>query len=67
MINEQIVKMPPRSRNASATQVASGAGIFGAGGTNAAISSPGTRQQHAVGGGGTAINKLLRKRKRKKR
>lgn len=66
VINEQIVKMPPRSRNASATQVASGAGTFGAGGTNAAISSPGTRQQHAVGGRGTAINKLLRKRKRKK-
>jgi hypothetical protein len=67
VINEQIVKMPPRSRNASATQVASGAGTFGAGGTNAAISSPGTRQQHAVGGGGTAINKWLRKRKPNKR
>mgnify|MGYP006976738673 CR=1 FL=1 len=67
VINEQIVKMPPGSRNASATQVASGAGKFGTGGTNSAISSPGTRQQHAVGGGGTAINKLLRSRKKRRK
>jgi hypothetical protein len=67
VINEQIVKMPKGSRNAAATQVASGAGKFGAGGTNSAISSPGTRQQHAVGGGGTAINKWLRSRRFKKK
>ena len=66
VINEQIAKMP-RGTTGSATQVASGAGAFGAGGTNAAIASPATRQQHAVGGGGTAVNKRLRARKRGKR
>ena len=65
VINEQIAKMPNRGMNASATQVASGAGAFGASGTNAAIGSPGTRQQHAVGGGGTAVNRLRRGRKRR--
>lgn len=57
VINEQIVKLAKGMQNASATQVASGAGTYSAGGTNAAIESRGTRQQHAVGGGGKAINK----------
>lgn len=57
VVNEQIVKLPQNMRNASATQVAGGAGKYGTSGTNAAISSPGTRQQHAVGGGGTAVNR----------
>jgi hypothetical protein len=65
VINDQIVRLPKRQNNASATQVASGGGIYSTGGTNSAISSPGTKQQHAVGGGGTASNKWL-KRKNKR-
>ncbi|WP_166239990.1 hypothetical protein [Paenibacillus turpanensis] len=66
MINDQIVKLPKGSRNASATQVASGGGTYSTGGTNSAIESLGTRQQHAVGGGGTALNKYTGKRRTRK-
>ncbi len=67
VINKQIVKLPRGSRNASATQIASGAGKYSTGGTNSAIESRGTRQQHAVGGGSgsKAINKDIRHRDRK--
>lgn len=65
VINDQIVKLSRRQQNASATQVTSGAGTYSTGGTNSAIESPGTRQQHAVGGGGRAINKWNSKRKKR--
>ncbi|RCX17776.1 hypothetical protein DFP94_108137 [Fontibacillus phaseoli] len=63
VINDQIVKLPKGFANASATQVTSGAGYYSSGGTNAAIESPGTKQQHAVGGGpdSTAVNKWFGK------
>lgn len=41
---------------AGVTQVASGAGEDSTAGTNAAIASSNTKQQHAVGGDGTAVN-----------
>lgn len=66
VINDQIVKLPRGRRNASATQVASGAGTYSIGGTNAAIESPGTKQQQTVGAGGTASNKWGKKRTRKR-
>jgi len=65
VINDQIVKLPKRRINASATQVASGGGIYSTGGTNSAINSPCTKQQHAVGGGGTASNKWMKRKKKK--
>ncbi|MHA2856429.1 hypothetical protein ACXZ7E_20695 [Paenibacillus lautus] len=67
VINKQIVKLPRGSRNASATQIASGAGKYSTGGTNSAIESRRTRQQHAVGGGSgsKAINKDIQHRDRK--
>jgi hypothetical protein len=40
----------------AATQVGSGAGKYSTAGTNAAIESSNTKQQHAVGGGGLAEN-----------
>ena len=40
----------------SATQIASGSGFDSTGGTNSAIGSSNTKQQHAVGGDGRAIN-----------
>ncbi|GMA64304.1 hypothetical protein NZD89_03095 [Alicyclobacillus fastidiosus] len=57
VINNQINKTGKRT--SSATQVASGGGIDSAGGTNAAIQSSNTKQQHAVGGdkSGRALNK----------
>ncbi|MEC0371014.1 hypothetical protein [Paenibacillus chibensis] len=60
IINHQVVKLPRNQRAASATQIASGAGKYSTGGTNAAIESPFTKQQQAVGGGqgGRAVNKL---------
>ncbi|WP_212951444.1 hypothetical protein [Paenibacillus cookii] len=63
VINHQVAKLPRRSRTSSATQLASGAGKFSTGGTNAAIESPYTKQQQAVGGrkGGRAVNKLRKK------
>lgn len=74
VINNQTVKLPKRSQNASATQVASGSGTYSTGGTNSAIDSPWTRQQQAVGGGtgGHATNKgngsaKLKSRKQKSR
>ena len=53
VINNQIDMGKEQS---SATQVASGAGKDSTAGTNAAIESSNTKQQHAVGGGGTAEN-----------
>jgi hypothetical protein len=61
VLNDQIVKLPKHAANASATQVASGAGKYSTSGTNSAIESAGTKQQQAVGGSGTAINKLGKK------
>lgn len=66
VINDQIVKLSRRLSDSSATQIASGSGIYSTGGTNSAISSPGTRQQHAVGGGGTASNQWGKGRKKRK-
>lgn len=67
VINKQVVKLPKGSKNASATQIASGAGKYSTGGTNSAIESRGTRQQHAVGGGSgsKAINKDIQHKDRK--
>lgn len=67
VINKQVVKLPKGSKNASATQIASGAGKYSTGGTNSAIESRGTRQQHAVGGGSgsNAINKDIKHKDRK--
>lgn len=65
VMNDQIVKLPRGQSNASATQVTSGGGTYSTGGTNSAISSPGTKQQHAVGGGGTAINKWIKKKRKR--
>jgi hypothetical protein len=58
IINNQINETPGES---SATQVASGSGTDSAGGTNAAIQSSNTKQQHAVGGdhSGFAINSRM--------
>lgn len=69
VINDQIVKLPRRFLNASATQVASGAGAYSTGGTNSAIESPGTRQQQAVGGGpgSAALNKWFGRETRRQR
>ncbi|MFP7288064.1 hypothetical protein SFC15_17765 [Shouchella clausii] len=66
VVNDQVVKLPKGQRTASATQVTSGAGTYSTGGTNSAIESRGTRQQHAVGGGGTATNKWTRSSKKKR-
>ena len=54
VINNQINTGEEQS---SATQVASGSGNDSAGGTNSAIGSSNTKQQHAVGGDGRAINR----------
>ena len=67
ILNDQIVKLPRNAANASATQVASGGGRYSTSGTNSAIESAGTKQQHAVGGGGTALNKWISKRRKKSR
>ncbi len=66
IINDQIVKLSKRHMNASATQVTSGGGTYSTGGTNSAIESSGTKQQHAVGGGagGIALNKWTSNRKK---
>ncbi|MFC0416353.1 hypothetical protein ACFFHH_12930 [Cytobacillus solani] len=54
VINNQINQA---GEEAGATQVASGAGKDSTAGTNAAIESSNTKQQHAVGGGeGIAVN-----------
>lgn len=66
VLNDQIVKLPRSAGNAGATQVASGAGKYSTSGTNSAIESRGTKQQHAVGGGGKAINKWGGKKRKKK-
>lgn len=66
VVNDQVVKLPKGQQTASATQVATGAGTYSTGGTNSAIESRGTRQQHAVGGGGTAANKWTRSSKKKR-
>lgn len=67
VINDQIVKLPKKYSNASATQVASGGGTYSTGGTNSAIESPGTKQQHAVGGNGAALNKWGSRNKRRRK
>ncbi|MED1203101.1 hypothetical protein [Heyndrickxia acidicola] len=54
VISNQINTTP--TEQASATQVASGGGNDSAAGTNAAIESSNTKQQHAVGGDGRAEN-----------
>ncbi|RXZ79782.1 hypothetical protein EBB07_21350 [Paenibacillaceae bacterium] len=64
VINDQSVKLPKGQQGAAATQVASGGGTYSTGGTNSAIESKGTRQQHAVGGSGTAKNVWLPKGKK---
>jgi hypothetical protein len=58
IINNQINET---SGESSATQVASGGGTDSAGGTNAAIQSSNTKQQHAVGGdqSGFALNSRM--------
>jgi hypothetical protein len=56
VVNTQINETGEVTAQASATQVASGGGVFSAAGTNAAIESSNTKQQHAVGGGGSADN-----------
>jgi hypothetical protein len=65
VINNQIVadtsEFQEDDTAASATQVASGAGFYSTGGTNSAIESSNTKQQHGVGGGtrARALNKGL--------
>lgn len=54
VINNQINKSG--AAQAGATQVASGGGVYSAAGTNSAIESSNTKQQHAVGGENTASN-----------
>lgn len=54
VINNQVNKSG--QSEASATQVASGGGTYSAAGTNAAIESSNTKQQHAVGGAAEATN-----------
>ncbi|WP_416825111.1 hypothetical protein [Ectobacillus polymachus] len=54
VINNQV--NTTSTAQASATQVASGGGDDSASGTNAAIESSNTKQQHAVAGDGSAIN-----------
>jgi hypothetical protein len=62
VINNQVAKRSKRKSISSATQVASGSGTYSTGGTNSAIESSNTKQQHAVGGGrgSRAINKLIK-------
>ncbi|WP_363321616.1 hypothetical protein [Polycladomyces subterraneus] len=62
VINNQVVKRSKRKSTSSATQVASGSGTYSTSGTNSAIESSNTKQQHAVGGGpgSRAINKLIK-------
>jgi hypothetical protein len=68
ILNDQVVKLPRSRQNASATQIASGAGAYSTGGTNSAIESPRTRQQQAVGGGsgGRGVNKETAKNRHRK-
>ncbi|WAH44684.1 hypothetical protein NZD89_20430 [Alicyclobacillus fastidiosus] len=67
VINNQINKTGKKI--SSATQVASGAGTDSASGTNAAIQSSNTKQQHAVGGAksGRALNKGMNSRQNETR
>nr|WP_249901254.1 hypothetical protein [Paenibacillus sp. PK3_47] len=66
VVNNQTVRLARGSTGSSATQIGSGGGTYSTGGTNAAIESTGTRQQHAVGGGagGHAVNRASAKRSR---
>lgn len=68
VINDQVVKFARRSTNASATQVAGGGGTDSTGGTNSAIESANTKQQHAVGGGkgSVAFNKSAKSNQKAK-
>lgn len=55
--------------DAAATQVASGGGVYSAAGTNAAVESTNTKQQHAVGGDktGRALNTGMNNKQIEKR
>jgi len=66
VINNQVAKRSKRIPISSATQVASGSGTYSTSGTNSAIESANTKQQHAVGGGpgSRAINKLIKGRRK---
>lgn len=50
VVNNQVNVSEQSSTPTATTQVASGGGTFSASGTNAAIESSNTKQQHAVGG-----------------
>jgi hypothetical protein len=58
VLNNQINRSKNNQSVSAATQVASGGQTYSAGGTNAAIESSNTKQQHAVGGapGAKALN-----------
>lgn len=68
VVNNQIVKRAKSKRGtaSSATQVASGGGTYSTSGTNSAIESSNTKQQHAVGGGpgSRALNKGINGKQR---
>ncbi len=66
VINNQLNET---SGTSAATQVASGAGTDSASGTNAALASSNTKQQHAVGGAesGRALNRGMCSRQKSKR
>lgn len=68
VINNQTVRRSTRNTTASATQVASGSGKDSTSGTNSAIGSANTKQQHAVGGskGARAVNKGMNSRQKEK-
>ncbi|CAM3815308.1 hypothetical protein ALPO108162_07245 [Alicyclobacillus pomorum] len=67
VINNQINRTGKNT--SSATQVASGGGTDSTGGTNAAIQSSNTKQQHAVGGdkSGRALNKGMNNKQKETR
>ncbi|WP_078381348.1 hypothetical protein [Sutcliffiella halmapala] len=56
VLNNQINESGAEAQSSS-TQVASGAGTYSAAGTNAALESANTKQQHAVAGGKKAVGK----------
>lgn len=65
VVNNQTAKL--RGKTGAATQVASGAGRYSTGGTNSAIESSRTKQQHAVAGGkgSRSTNKMKKGIKKK--
>jgi hypothetical protein len=68
VLNNQMHVTENSTTPTAATQVASGGGAFSAGGTNAAVESTNTKQQHAVGGSkeGTALNEGLNSEQKEK-